>query len=140
VAADFTIGEYNFQVGNLKVKTSLLVFKKLAKTLLPAIVEARAAGPNTVGDAVTRVVENLDSLDDLFDAFLPVTKYTGPGREQPTALVSALVEHVFGGRPEMVLEYIVRCVQGEYGRFLSENGLLAPLVAKMKEAGLADNG
>ncbi len=136
MAIDFTIGEYSFQVGNLKVKTSLHVFKKLAKTLLPAIAEARAAGPGKVGDAVQRVVENLDSLDDLFEAFQPVTKYTGPGRDAPTQLVPALVEHVFGGRVEMVLEYIVRCVQGEYGRFLAENGLLGPLLEKAKAAGL----
>lgn len=138
MAADFTIGEYGFQVGNLKVKTSLAVFKKLAKTLLPAIVEARAAGADKVGDAVTRVVENLDCLDDLLDAFAPVTKYTGPGRDAPTQLVPALVENVFAGRPEMLLEYLVRCVQAEYGNFLKENGLLGPLLAKAKQAGLTD--
>jgi len=139
MASDFEIGEFKFQVGNLKVKTSLLVFKKLARTLLPAIAEARAAGPGKVGDAVQRVVDNLDSLDDLLDAFLPVTKYTGPGRDAPTSLsASALVEHVFGGRPEIMLEFIVRCVQGEYGRFLAENGLLAPLAEKMKAMGLTD--
>lgn len=135
MAVDFEIGEYKFFVANLKVKTSLLVFKKLAATLLPAIAEAQAAGPNKIGDAAQRVVENLDSLDDLFEAFVPVTKYTGPMRDAPTEL-KPLVEHVFGGRPEMLLEYIARCVQGEYGRFLAENGLLAPLLAKAKQAGL----
>lgn len=137
MAVDFTIGEYEFKVGNLKVKTSLLVFKKLAKTLLPAIAEAQAAGPGKIGDAMQRVVENLDSLDDLLEAFLPVTKATWPGRASATEL-KPFVEDVFGGRPEMLLEYIGRCVAGEYGRFLAENGLLAPLVAKMKAAGLAN--
>lgn len=136
MAAEFDIGEYHFQVGNLKVKTSLLVFKKLAKTVLPAIAEARAAGPNKVGDAVQRVVENLDSLDDLLEAFTPVAQWTGPNRPNPTAL-KPLVEDVFGGRPEMLLEFIGRCVMGEYGRFLAENDLVAPLMAKLKAAGLA---
>lgn len=138
MASDFEIGEYKFQVGNLKVKTSLLVFKKLAKTLLPAIAEAQAAGPGKIGDAMQRVVENLDSLDDLLEAFLPVTKAVWPGRANATEL-KPFVEDVFGGRPEMMLEYIGRCVTGEYGRFLAENGLLAPLVAKMKAAGLAND-
>jgi hypothetical protein len=129
MAADFTIGEYSFQVSNLKVKTSLLVFKKLAKTLLPAMAAAHAAPAGSVGDAFQRVAENLDSLDDLLDAFLPVTKYTGPGRETFTD-VKPLVEHVFGGRPDMLIEYIARCVQGEYGAFLSGNGPLASFMAK----------
>jgi hypothetical protein len=121
------------------VKTSLLVFKKLAKTLLPAIAEAQAAGPGKIGDAMQRVVENLDSLDDLLEAFLPVTKWSNQERRDKGAAALELkpfVEDVFGGRPEMLLEYLGRCVSGEYGRFLAENGLLAPLVAKMKAAGL----
>lgn len=130
MATDFTIAEFSFQVSNLKVKTSLAVFKKLAKTLLPALAEASGAPDGQVGDALQRVVDNLDCLDDLFDAFVKVTKYTGPGREAPTELVPALAEHVFGGRPEVMLEYIVRCVQGEYGAFLKGNGPLAPLLAK----------
>lgn len=134
MASDFTIGDYSFQVANLKVKTSLLVFKKLAKTLLPAITEAQAAPAGQVGNAVQRVVENLDSLDDLLDAFTPVTQATWPGRPNMTPLNSALVEAVFGGRPEMLLEYLVRCVHGEYGAFLSESG---PLGALMTRAGMA---
>jgi hypothetical protein len=136
MSADFDIGEFHFKVGNLKVKTSLHVFKKLAKTILPAIAEARAAGPGKIGDALQRVVENLDSLDDLLDAFVPVTQYTGPQRENLTEL-KPLVEHVFGGHPERLLEYLGRCVQAEYGSFLLENGLLAPLAEKIKAAGLA---
>lgn len=135
--ADFTIGEHTFKVGNLKVKTSLLVFKRLAKTLLPAIAEANAAPKGEVGNAVQRVVENLDSLDDLLDAFVGVTQATWPGRDTPTELKN-FVEHVFGGRPEMLLEYLVRCVQGEYGAFLSETGPLAPLMARAKKTGLLD--
>lgn len=138
MAIDFTIGEFSFQVGNLPVKTSLAVFKKLAKTLLPALAEAQAAGPSKIGDAVTRVVENLDCLDDLLDAFTKVTKYTGPSLPTPTSMASPLhVEAAFAGRPEMVLEYIAMCVKGEYGRFLAGSGLLAPLLAKAKAAGLA---
>jgi hypothetical protein len=136
MATDFTIGEYTFQVSNLKVKTSLSVFKKLAKTLLPALAEAQAAGPGKIGDAMQRVVENLDCLDDLLDAFTPVTKYTGPGRDAPTPFTALLVETVFAGRPEMVFEYIAMCVKGEFGNFLSESGLLGPLMAKAKAAGL----
>ncbi|MES2384533.1 MAG: hypothetical protein V4593_08285 [Pseudomonadota bacterium] len=138
MAADFTIGEYSFQVGNLKVKASLTAFKRLAKTLLPAIAEAQAAGPGKIGDAVTRVVENLDSLDDLLDLFVVVTKWTGPNREAPTPLKD-FVDHVFGGRMHVLLEYVVRCVHSEYGAFLAESGLLAPIVAKMKAAGLASD-
>lgn len=133
MASDFEIGDFRFQVANLKVKTSLLVFKKLAKTLLPAIAEAQRAPDGQIGNAVQRVVENLDSLDDLLDAFVAVTKYTGPERPNMTELKS-LVEHVFGGRPEVMLEYIVRCVQGEYGAFLSGSGPLGGLLAK---AGMA---
>jgi hypothetical protein len=136
MAADFTIGDYSFQVANLKVKTSLLVFKRLAKTLLPAIAEAQAAPAGQVGNAVQRVVENLDSLDDLLDAFVPVTQATWPGRANMTQLNGALVESVFGGRPEMLLEYLARCVQGEYGAFLSESGPLGAMVTRAK-AGMA---
>jgi hypothetical protein len=130
MAVDFEIGEYAFRVGNLKVKTSLAVFKQLAKTLLPALAEAHHAPDGQVGNSVQRIVENLDCLDELFDAFVKVTKYTGPGRDAPTELVPALAEHVFGGRPDMLLEYIVRCVQGEYGAFLKGNGPLAGMLAK----------
>lgn len=133
MAADFEIGDYHFQVANLKVKTSLLVFKKLAKTLLPAIAEAQRAPDGQIGNAVQRVVENLDSLDDLLDAFVAVTKYTGPERPNMTE-IKPLVEHVFGGRPEVLLEYIVRCVQGEFVAFLSGNGLLGGLLAKAAAA------
>jgi hypothetical protein len=136
MAADFTIGDYSFQVANLKVKTSLLVFKKLAKTLLPAIAEAQAAPEGEVGNAVQRVVENLDSLDDLFDAFVPVTQATWPGRQNMTPLNNSLAEVVFGGRPEMLLEYLVRCVHGEYGAFLKEDGPLGAMVTRAK-AGMA---
>ncbi len=132
--ADFTIGEHTFKVGNLKVKTSLLVFKRLAKTLLPAIAEAHAAPAGGVGNAVQRVAENLDSLDDLLDAFVGVTQATWPGRTAPTQLNAPLVEQVFGGRPEMLIEYLVRAVQGEYGAFLKEDG---PLGALMARAGVA---
>jgi tail assembly chaperone len=138
MSSEFEIGEYKFQVNNLKVKTSLHVFKKLAKTILPAIAEAKMAGSDKIGDALDRVVENLDSLDDLLDAFVPVTKYTDPARpDSPPIELKAFVEHVFGGHPERLLEYLARCVQGEYGLFLAENGLLAPLLAKAKAAGLA---
>lgn len=135
MSAEFSIGEFTFKVDNLKVKTSLHVFKKLAKTILPAVAEAKMAGADKIGDALDRVVDNLDSIDDLFDAFVPVTQYTGPGRDNMTAL-KPLVEHVFGGRPEVMLEYVAMCVKGEFGNFLKESGLLAPMAAKMKAAGL----
>lgn len=131
MAVDFTIGEFGFQVGNLKVKNSLAAFKKLAKTLLPAIAEAQSAPDGQTGNAVQRVVENLDSLDDLLDLFVAVSKYTGPGAvEQNPLPLKDFVEHVFGGRPEMMLEFIVRSVQGEYGAFLKEDGPLGPLMAR----------
>lgn len=126
MASNFEVGEYSFQVKNLKVKTSLHLFKQLAKTLLPAIATASAAPAGQIGDAIERVVSNLDSLDDLLDCFVAVSTYTGPGRDNPTEL-KPLCEHVFGGHPERVVEYLIRCVEGEYGAFLGENGLLSSL-------------
>jgi hypothetical protein len=133
VASDFEVEGYDFkfQVGNLKVLTSLKIFKRLAKTLFPAVVSALEAEQRgqLVGPALKDVVSDLDCLDELLDAFVAVSKYTGPDRPNPTEL-KPFVENVFGGRPDLMLSFIVKAVQGEFGAFLKGNGPFASLMAK----------
>lgn len=135
MSADFSIGEFNFRVGNLKVKQSLSLFKRLTKTLMPALMagaEAEAAGQPVAGH-LKAIVSDLDCIDEAFEAFAGVAEYTGPDRPNFTAL-KPLQEQVFGGRTEMLLEFVGQCVYAEYGAFLKGNGPLAGLLAK---AGLA---
>lgn len=133
---EFTVGTNNFRVDRLKVKDSLRGLKLVGKVLIPAMAEAHAAPAGQVGNAVTRAVEGLDCLPDLLDLFVAKTKYMSDERPNWTEL-SALVENVFGGRPDHVVQYIVECVQGEYGHFLDENGPLAGLVSKAMAKGAA---
>ncbi len=133
MASDFEVDghDFKFQVGNLKVKTSLSLFKRLTKTLFPAVVCALENEQRglPVGPALKDVVADLDCLDELFDAFVAVSKYTGQGRDAPTEL-KPFVEHVFGGRPDLMLAFTAKAAQGEFGAFLKGNGPFASLMAK----------
>lgn len=129
----FEIGEYQLTVRRLKVKDSLRGLRLVGKVLLPALAEAHSAPAGQVGNAVAKAIEGLDCLPDLLDLFSPVTKYTGPNRPNPTDL-GPLVDEVFGGRPDLVVEYLVKSVQQEYGAFLVGGGPLAKLWGQAKAA------
>lgn len=125
----FTIGDTTFIVNRLRVKRSLFGLRLVGKVLLPALAEAHGAPAGQIGAAVAKVVEGLDCLPELLDLFTPETKFTSPTRENATAL-QPFVEDVFSGSPDMAVQYLVECVQAEYGGFLGPNGLLGKLLGK----------
>lgn len=132
----FVISDSTFTVNRLKVKRSLVGLRLVGKVLLPAIAEAHSAPAGQLGAAVTKVMEGLDCLPELLDLFVPETKFTSPTRENPTAL-QPFVEDVFSGNPDMAVNFIVECVQAEYGGFLGPNGLLGKLMGKAGAANLS---
>jgi hypothetical protein len=127
---EFELEGTSFRVERLKVKASLAGLKLVGKVLLPALAEAHSAPPGQVGAAVEKAVEGLDCLPELLDLFAPRTKFQKPGVDLWIALPTA-VDDVFEGRPDLTVQYLVKCVQGEYGSFLAGSGPLAQLAAKV---------
>jgi hypothetical protein len=127
------ISEYTLTVSRLKVKDSLKGLRLVGKVLLPALAEAHSAPSGQVGNAIQRAVEGLDCLPDLLDLFVAVTQWTSPARSAPTPL-KEFVEQIFGGRPDLVVEFLVACVKQEYSGFLAGNGQLAKLFGQATAA------
>jgi hypothetical protein len=131
---EFQVGETNFRVNRLKVKVSLAGLKLVGKVLMPALAEAHNAPAGQVGTAVARAVEGLDCLPELLDIFTAKAEYQNPVTGNWMQL-APFVEDVFGGRPDHVVQFLVECVQGEYGSFLDGSGPLAGLLKRMPTPG-----
>lgn len=125
------VGEVTFHVRRLKPKAALGGLRLIGKVILPALAEAHAAGAGKVGNALSQAVEGLDCLPELFDLFVAVTKFTRPGRDNPTEL-KPFVDDVFEGHPEWIVEFLVACVKHEFSGFFSGNGVLSGLLAAVK--------
>lgn len=133
---DLEDGALRFRVERLKVKASLGGLKLVGKVLLPALAEAHSAPPGQVGAAVEKAVEGLDCLPELLDLFAPRTKWQKDGVALDTwqPLNDTYMGDVFGGRPDLTVQFLVKCVQGEYGSFFLGKGPLAGLVARAMAA------
>lgn len=131
-------GGVTFTVSRLKPKASLGGLRLVGKVLLPALGEAANAPQGQVGNAFGKVVEGLDCLPELLTLFAAVAKYESANRKSPTAL-APLVDDVFEGHPDWLIEFLAGCVQGEYGNFLKGQGPLGSLMARfqMKPAAAA---
>jgi len=123
-------GGTRFRIERLKVKASLAGLKLVGRVLLPALAEAHAAPAGQVGAAVEKAVEGLDCLPELLDLFSARTKFQRPASGEMWIALGPALEDVFAGRPDLTVQFIVKCVQGEYGGFLEGNGPLAQMVAK----------
>lgn len=129
----FTVGDVQFTVRRLKPRVSLGGLRLVGKLLLPALAEARAAAAGQIGNAVQKIVEGLDCLPELLDLFSAVAQFESDGaqgtikRPSPTAL-RPLVDEVFEGHPDWMVEFIARCVMNEYGSFLAESGFVGQLL------------
>ncbi len=131
----FEAGGVTFQVGRLKVKDSLRGLKLVTTVFLPAFAEAINAPEGEIGNAAEKLIESVGQLPELLDLFLPVTQYAGPTGK--LVGLEAFVEDVFGGRPDLCVEFIARAVKVEYGGFLARKdvaGLLGKLQAKFSSS------
>jgi hypothetical protein len=131
----FEVGGTEYVVSRRKVKDSLRGLKLISKVLLPAFAAGASAPSGSLGDAAARLVEGLDCLPELLDLFAPVTQFVGP-TGKPVAL-QAFVEDQFGGRVDLLVEFLTRCVQFEYGAFLAESGgsgFIAQMAARARAA------
>lgn len=117
-----------FQVSRLKVKASLAGLRLVGKVLLPALGEAAGAPAGQLGAAISRAVEGLDCLPELTDLFAVVTKVPSPTNPDAWVGLSPFIEDVFGGRPDLVLDYLVNCCQAEYGNFWRGDGQVAQML------------
>jgi hypothetical protein len=127
---EIEIGDHKFQVSRLKVKDSLRGLKLVGKVLLPAIAEASSAPAGQMGDAVTKIVEGLDCLPDLLDLFATCTKVQLAGGTGSFMGLASVVDDAFGGHPDWVVQFLVECVQIEYGAFLKGDGPLSKLLGR----------
>ena len=132
-------GGVTFTVPRLKPKASLAGLRLVGKVLLPALGEAANAPQGQVGDAFGKVVEGLECLPELLALFAGVSQYTSAARANPTAL-APMVDEVFCGHPEWIVEFLSGCVQAEYSGFLAGGGPLGQLMSKFQAKAAAPVG
>lgn len=126
---ELEIGDHKFQVSRLKVKDSLRGLKLVGKILMPAFAEASAAPAGQLGSALVKVVESLDCLPELLDLFAASSKVQTTSGSFMS--LTPVLDDTFIGHPDHAVQFVVECVQKEYGTFLGENGQIKALVAKL---------
>jgi hypothetical protein len=130
---EFSIDEVRFRVDRLKPKVSLAGLRLVGKVLLPAIAEARGAPDGQIGNAVSKVVEGLDCLPELLDLFVPRTQVPNPLNEATWISLAPVVDDVFTGRPDLLVQFLAKAVQHEYANFFSAGSPFAGMLAKVQQ-------
>lgn len=118
-----TIGDLDFEVGQLKRKDAQAVLVRLTKTLGPAFAEILRApengGPAALAGAVTKFAGLLseEDLEHVYQKFAAVSKVRAPEGDA-MLLLTAAGDTVFAGRTGTLLQFIVAAVEVNYADFL----------------------